>query len=93
MNKLNRILWSVCCLVAVVLCGACSDNEEAADGNKIWHTYKVAVVLPMDGGLDVHWKRTLAMAANNLQAAFGKQAEGIRLEYEYHDENSSDIGG
>lgn len=51
-------------LIAPLLCliglWSCSDDEPSlSPDNKQWTEKVVAVVLPMEKGLDVHWKRTL----------------------------------
>lgn len=50
-------------LIAPLLCliglWSCSDDEPSlSPDNKQWTEKVVAVVLPMEKGLDVHWKRT-----------------------------------
>lgn len=79
-------------LYLVALFTACSndDTPKTAD-NRLWQEHTIAVVLPMDNGLDVHWKRTLEWVATNMERAFSNQDEGIRLNYEWYDENTSDI--
>lgn len=87
-----RWIFLILCLVASVLLASCSDDDNGKTANRIdWHTYKVAVVLPMDNGLDVHWKRTLGMANTYMEQAFANQTKGIRLEYEWYDESTEDI--
>ena len=91
-RTLNNLLHTLLLLCVAVCCIGCSDNDEpSASDNKVWHEYTVAVVLPMDNGLDAHWKRTLEWASQNLETAFANQSEGIRLSYEWYDENVSDL--
>lgn len=84
--------YSLCFLCIVVLMFGCSDDDASSvNDNRIWHEHTVAVILPMDNGLDVHWKRTLEWVSTNLESAFSNQEEGIRFNYEWYDENISDI--
>lgn len=79
-------------LYLVALFTACSnDDTPKTVDNRLWQEHTIAVVLPMDNGLDVHWKRTLEWVATNMERAFSNQDEGIRLNYEWYDENTSDI--
>lgn len=55
----------------------CSDKDEPQlNNNRQWTEHTVAVVLPMENGLDAHWKRTLGMFATNFERAFKNQKEG-----------------
>lgn len=78
------------CLVALFT-GCSNDDTPKTVDNRLWQEHTIAVVLPMDNGLDVHWKRTLEWVATNMERAFSNQDEGIRLNYEWYDENTSDI--
>ena len=78
------------CLVTL-LTGCSNDDTPKTVDNRLWQEHTIAVVLPMDNGLDVHWKRTLEWVATNMERAFSNQDEGIRLNYEWYDENTSDI--
>lgn len=72
---------------------SCSDDEPAttAPGDREWVEHTVAVVLPMEKGLQNHWHRCLDLFARNFERAFKSQAPGIRLRFEYHDESASDL--
>lgn len=81
------LLWI--CLLGI---SGCSDSEPAnPNSKKTWTDVTVAVVLPMDKGLDAHWKRTLEMFSANYERAFKNQNHGIRIEFEYHDESDANI--
>ena len=62
-------------LIAPLLCliglWSCSDDEPSlSPDNKQWTEKVVAVVLPMEKGLDVHWKRTLGMLRCSISTRF-----------------------
>ena len=83
-------------LIAPLLCliglWSCSDDEPSCSpDNKQWTEKVVAVVLPMEKGLDVHWKRTLGMFTTNFERAFKNHEAGIRLKFEYYDEAKVDV--
>ena len=83
-------------LIAPFLCliglWSCSDDEPSySPDNKQWTEKVVAVVLPMEKGLDVHWKRTLGMFTTNFERAFKNHEAGIRLKFEYYDEAKTDV--
>ena len=83
-------------LIAPLLCliglWSCSDDEPSlSSANKQWTEKIVAVVLPLEKGLDVHWKRTLGMFTTNFERAFKNHETGIRLKFEYYDEAKVDV--
>ena len=51
----------------------------------------VAVVLPMEGGLDLHWRRCLDLYAANTQRAYKGQDTIVRLNFEFYDESTRDL--
>lgn len=51
----------------------------------------VVVVLPMENGLDAHWKRIFTLLEHNIEMAFSLQDKTVRLDIEYHDETSEDL--
>lgn len=83
--KLIALLW----LIGVWGCS--DDNSSLPTAGKQWTEKTVAVVLPMEKGLDAHWKRTLGLFAANFERAFKNHETGIRLTFEYHDETSADV--
>ena len=76
----------------LVVCVACNKESVVLPEDTVqWETRRVAVVLPMQNGLDIHWKRTLNQCADDLKQAFAMQQRGIALEYEWYDEDSEDL--
>lgn len=81
----------VAILCVLFVCG-CSDNESSMPtDSKQWTDKTVAVILPMENGLNEHWKRTLDMFSANFEGAFKNQEAGMRLRFEYYDESTADI--
>ena len=79
-------------LLVVLLTVACSDSKDAEPVvDTDYTTYKIAVVLPLQDGQDVHWRRTLQLCADNLQKACSHQKEGVKIELEWYDELGEDI--
>lgn len=80
------------CVLTAVCMLSCSDSEQdVAVATTAWHTGKVAVVLPMDSGLDTHWQRTLQWLNNNLKTAFQGKEQGVMLEFEWYDEDDANL--
>lgn len=52
--------------------------------------YRLAVVLPLAGGQETHWRRSVDWALENLNNAL-LMREGIRITAEWYDEDTSDI--
>ena len=84
-------LWLISALTTIGL-GSCSDEAHVALTTPVMHTQTVAVVLPMKGGLDAHWKSTLSLCNENLRKAFSSQSEGINLNFEFYDEGCDTLG-
>jgi hypothetical protein len=89
-------LWTVCLAACIALMfGACSDDDNNTTATPAvqteWVTKTVAVVLPMDDGLDAHWHRTLELCAENLRKAFAESQKGIDLQFEWYDELAADM--
>ena len=87
MNKL------VCILVCLLLLTACHDDENTRqpETTTLWQDVTVAVVLPMHDGLDQQWRQTLELCANNMEYACKGLEQGIRLHYEWYDEDSKEL--
>lgn len=89
-----RVFKLIILTLCLALTTACTDDSPTAPAaNKEWTEVTVAVVLPMDKGLDEHWKRTLGMFSSNFERAFKNQDRGIRLKFEYYDESDGDLAG
>lgn len=89
--KTIRALFVVLSIIVCFL--GCSNDELTITDNQNWKTVKVAVVLPMQGEMGKHWKRTLNECASDLKEAFQGMPTGINLEYEWYDEDNVDIDG
>lgn len=73
--------------MAVLLLSACNDNDAPVHYEQTaWKTEKVAVVLPLNGNKETHWKRVLELCAANLKEAFDGNAQGVELEFEWYEE-------
>lgn len=85
-SLLIAIFLSALCMVS------CKDDNTTEGGEMSQYiTKKVAVVLPMQDGQDVHWKRTLNQCTEDLKKAYAGQAVGFNLEYEWHDESTENM--
>ena len=79
-------------LAVLVSCEDYSDEDASLKNEpETWITKKVAVVLPMQNGKGVHWKRTLSQCAADVKEAFQGQEVGIKLEFEWYDEDTQNL--
>lgn len=86
------MVYKIFTLMCVCLLCGCSDDEQPGKGVTCnWEEKTIAVVLPMEKGLDAHWKRTMELFGKNFERAFKNQPTGIKLKVEYYDETSSDL--
>lgn len=71
---------------------SCSE-EELPDGGEGKETVvkTVAIVLPMDHGLDLHWRRCLSMFTSNFHRAFKSQDAEVIINYEFYDESGDNL--
>lgn len=75
-----------------VLLWSCTDSQSAPPlPEKPTVEKTVAVVLPMEKGLETHWRRCLSMFVLNFERAFKQQEMAVRLNFEFYDETSADI--
>lgn len=90
MSRVYSILALLCFAVLVVGCRKESHSTPTKDDIE-WHEHTIAVVLPMEGGMDKCWMRTLDWVTKNLERAFANQQHGIRIKYELYDESSENL--
>lgn len=86
MKKLIYILFAA---VALVSCSK-DDNGQDTPSQECVQA-KVAVILPMNDGLDKHWSRTLQMCADNMRMATLNAGTGVQINFEMYDELSCDL--
>ena len=89
-----RFLHSLFFMLTLTLT-ACSDNDEAGGAVTAQPslTRRVAVVLPMDYGLEAQWKQAVTLSQENLLGTPALQTSGrVRLELEWYDEEAVDCG-
>ncbi len=87
--------WIIFILAAILSLTfwSCNDDngvEPVVDKPVIEKT--VVVVLPMDNGLDAHWKRIFTLLEHNIDMAFSSQDKTVKLNIEYHNESSENLG-
>lgn len=85
---------AVCCLLG--LAAACNDDTPSrtdTPSETDWPVRKVAVVLPMTGStLDrTHYERTAEWFLSNFQEAQSGCTKGVKIELEWHDEDSEEL--
>lgn len=86
----NNWKWMFVLLWALL---GCSDTKDtAAGGNTKVQEHTIAVVMPLGGGLEEHWRRTLAFLNRNMEIAFQGRDTRVSLKYELFDEDKEDAG-
>ena len=79
-------------MVILTLLSSCGeDNEPTTHKEKPSIGKKMAVVMPMEHGLDIHWKRCLDLYTSNLERAYKNQDLQIKLEFELYDESTVNL--
>lgn len=87
LKELNTCLWAI--IIAILLC-AC-EHEAEHESTPEYEVCRVAVVLPMEGGLEAHWHNTLELCAQNLLTASKGLDHGVKIEMEWYDELRDDL--
>lgn len=87
-NKLIKILAGLV-LLPFVLASCNKDDSLGNDEDTVTKT--VAVVLPMQNGLDEHWKRTSQLYLDEFKRAQAGRSPRIDLKLEFYDEDTEDL--
>lgn len=82
--------WIFCFILMMAVLGCQDSHEIGASKEAKVQEHTIAVVLPLGGGLEEHWRRTLGFINRNMQIAFEGQETRISLKYELFDEDSED---
>lgn len=89
---MNRYLKTSLLILILLAMWSCADEEKnAPTPAQTVIEQKVLVVMPMEDGLDKHWKNIFTLLERNLEMAFSSQNKLIRLNIEYHDESKEDL--
>lgn len=89
---MKHLLTDILILLALLTVWSCSDDPATpATDDLIREEKTVAVILPMEKGLDEHWTRCLNLFSSNFERAFKAQASGVKLRFEYYDELTADL--
>ena len=78
-------------LACVLLLYACSKDRVGNELDERGEQYRVAVVLPMSGGLQENWHRTLKLLKDNVYSASQGMEPSIGLSFEWYDEDTADM--
>lgn len=90
---MKSVITKLLTLCIVLLLWGCREDEVPPDGSSSKPAVEktVAVVLPMEKGLEDHWKRCLSLYSSNLERAFKSQPLKVKINFEYYDESSEDL--
>lgn len=89
---MKQLISKLVIILCLTFAASCADDDDLRrPDNRQWSEQTVAVVLPMEKGLDAHWQRCLGLFAANFEHAFRGQDSGIRLKFEYYDESTADL--
>ncbi|MDE6028096.1 MAG: legumain, partial [Muribaculaceae bacterium] len=89
MKKLLDIFFIIATLTAL---WGCSKEEIAGPGNEKPVIEKtVAVILPMEKGLDRHWKNIFTLLDHNIDKALSLEEKKVKLNIEWYDESREDL--
>ncbi|MCQ2158154.1 MAG: ABC transporter substrate-binding protein, partial [Bacteroidales bacterium] len=85
------ILSGVLSLICLLLSEGCTKETILCCTEEDLKECKVAVVLPLSGGQEAKWKQCLEICSNNLSKAFCRTGMGVKLVYEWYEEQSPDL--
>lgn len=89
----HKFLILLSCLLCIIV-SACSDDNISDEPTVAKPAIEktVVVVLPMENGLDAHWKRIFTLLEHNIDIAFSSQDKTVKLNIEYHNESTENLG-
>lgn len=87
-HRLLRLI--VAALSVLVLWGCAEEDAPKADSTE-WVECRVAVILPASDAGQTRWQRLTDWASGTLEKAQSGSPRGVRLVYEWYDENTVDI--
>lgn len=89
---MNRLVYKIMLILCAGFLWSCDHITSCrCPDNKQWEEKRVAVILPMEKGLEEHWHRTLNLFSSNFERAFKNQTAGIKLQFDFYDESTADI--
>lgn len=83
----NSIIVAVALLPVLF---SCTERELVTLEEQVKRTYNIAVVLPLGDGKEEIWRRSVDWALENLNASLTAHG-GLRINAEWHDEESEDM--
>lgn len=92
-NLISLHFLLICALFCSPMFWSCQDDNLGAlhlNSNPVEKT--VAVVLPMEDGLDKEWRQVFTMLEHNIDRAFSAREDGVKLNLEFYDESTENIG-
>lgn len=79
-------------LLAVFTLASCSKDDSGQDlPSRDCVQAKIAVILPMNDGLDKHWQRTLNLCSDNMRMATLNAGTGVQINFEMYNELTCDL--
>lgn len=78
-------------LACALMLSACSKDGAGSGAGERGEPCRVAVVLPMSGGLQENWHRTLKLLEDNVYRASQGLEPAIALSFEWYDEDNLDM--
>ncbi|MBO4611922.1 MAG: ABC transporter substrate-binding protein [Bacteroidaceae bacterium] len=101
MIKNKKLIFIALCAISLfVSCADNNENEEKPEEHIDWQIRKIAMVLPMSYGQQLHWEQTVQMASAGIQDVQkqnilndpGKpDPQLIKMEFEWYDEETVDL--
>lgn len=79
----------ICLLMAALFVISCSADRY--EPQYLTHTRTVAVVLPMQNGLEEHWKRSAELYLGELKKAQYGKKDRLEIKLEFYDEDTENI--
>lgn len=85
------LLSGVLLLISLLVLAGCTTEVPLYCDETELEACRVAVVLPLSDGQKAQWQQCLEICSNNLAEAFCKTGKGVRLVYEWYEEQSPDL--
>lgn len=90
---MKRLLNIALTAIMMAMWASCNNSADSPQGNQPQVDCKVAVVLPMQDGLDGHWHQLLEMCSRNLKNAMAESEVSVNVQFEWFDEFDDGLEG
>lgn len=88
---ISKYIYKFIVVIILTIVSCKNEKIDNTSNDIITKEYTVAVILPMENGLNTHWERILGFINKNMEIAQRNLTQKVQIYYEIYDENKTDI--